>query len=84
MVHGHVKSIAADADYQGGLPVLFKSGNICSMLPICNMIHTCHEIYISFDNSPKTQHLLEAIVKAQCPKSNVFRQQGLCKTRVLI
>ncbi|XP_063586880.1 uncharacterized protein LOC134764230 [Penaeus indicus] len=82
-INGVQGRTAPDADYQG---CLLHSLNLaichtCALPPIRNMINTCHEIYIFSDSSPKRQKFLEAIIKAQCPKSKVLRLQGLCKTR---
>lgn len=82
-VQGLIKNIAPDADYQG---CLLHSLNLaithtCSLSQVRNMIDTCHQIYLYFDNSPKRQSFLETVIKSGCPKAKILRIQSLSKTR---
>ena len=82
-VQAHIKKMAPDADYQG---CVLHSLNlvICNsskIQAIRNMIDSCQQAFLFFDNSPKHQRFLEYIIKHSCPDAKKIKINGLCKTR---
>ena len=73
-VQAHIQKFAPDAIYQGCVLhslnlVICNSSKISS---IRNMIHSCHQAFLFFDNSPKRQRFLEMVIKCFCPNHALY------------
>ena len=55
--------------------------HVCQIKSIQNMMDSCRELYSFFDNSPKRQVCLNAVIGALSPENKKRRLKNLCKTR---
>ncbi|KAG1666870.1 repressor of the inhibitor of the protein kinase [Nymphon striatum] len=82
-VQSYIKKWAPKADYQGcvlhSLNLVICRG--CKIPAIRNMMDSCMQLFLFFDNSPKRQKFLQQIIAGMAPDTKKHKLKNICATR---